>query len=211
MLRRFTRLLGSRIIALDGEIGKVCDLYFDDVEWVVRYLVVDTGLWLPGRKVLISSHAVDSIDHVLHAALVSLTRERIHGSPNVDTDMLELQERRVADIRLSESHLRSVQEVAGYSIRAIDDSVGRLRDLLFDDETWAVRYLVVGTKRWFFGRRVLVRQGSVERVDWAAKCVDVSQMREQVEHGCEFDPDNPPLGDLEAALKRAATRQQTEH
>jgi sporulation protein YlmC with PRC-barrel domain len=250
MLRRFTRLLGSRIIALDGEIGKVCDLYFDDVEWVVRYLVVDTGLWLPGRKVLISSHAVDSIDHVLHAVLASLTRERIQGSPNVDTDkpvsrqhesefnryygystywaqsmswgrgpmppagppsasdLLELQERRMADIRHSESHLRSAQEVAGYSIRAIDESVGRLRDLLFDDETWAVRYLVVGTKRWFFGRRVLVRQGSVERVDWAAKCVDVSQMREQVEHGCEFDPDNPPLGDVEAALKRAATRQQ---
>jgi sporulation protein YlmC with PRC-barrel domain len=255
MLRRFTRLQGSRIVALDGEIGKVCDFYFDDIEWVVRYLIVDTGVWLPGRKVLIPSQAVDSIDHVLHAVLVSLTRERIDGSPNVDMDRpvsrghesefnryygdpaywgqsgnwgrgplppaapsasdlldLDLQERRMSDVPHSESHLRSAQEVvAGYSVRAVDDSAGRVRDLLFDDETWALRYLVVETRRWFFGRRVLLRQGSVERVDWAGRCVDVSRMREQIEHGCEFDPNNPPLGDLASALKRAANCNQIEH
>jgi uncharacterized protein YrrD len=253
MLRRFTKLQGNRIVALDGEIGKVCDLYFDDVDWVVRYLIVDTGVWLPGRKVMISPQAVDSIDHKLHAVLVSLTRERIQGSPNVDTDkpvsrqhesefnryygystywaqsmnwgrgpmppvaapsasdLLELQERRLADALPSESHLRSAHEVAGYSIRALDDSVGRVRDFLFDDETWTLRYLVVETRRWLFGRRVLLRLGSVQRVDWAARCVDVSQMRDQIEHGCEFDPDNPPLGDLEAALKRAADRHRMEH
>jgi PRC-barrel domain len=256
MLRRFTRFQGSRIVALDGEIGKVCDFYFDDIEWVARYLIVDTGVWLPGRKVLIPPQAVDSIDHVLHSVLVSLTRERIDGTPNVDTDRpvsrqhesefnrcdgystywgqsvnwgrgamprasapsasdlldLDLQERRTADVPHSESHLRSAQEVvAGYSIRAVDDSVGRVRDLLFDDETWALRYLVVETRRWFFGRRVLLRQGSVERVDRAARCVEVSRMREQIEHGCEFDPDNLPLGDLETALARVANRRQIEH
>jgi hypothetical protein len=253
MLRRIAKLQGSRIVALDGEIGKVCDLYFDDIEWVVRYLVADTGVWLPGRKILISPHAVDSIDHILHAVSVSLTRERIEGSPNVDTnkpvtpqheselnryygypmywahsmilgrgpvssvaapstsDLLELQETRLADTFASESHLRSARGMVGFSVRAVDESVGQVRDFLFDDETWALRYLVVETRKWLFGRRVLLRQASVQRVDWASRCVEVSQMREQIEHGCAFDPDNPPLGDLATALKRAGDRHRMEH
>ena len=47
-------LKGTTIAAKDGEIGSVQDLYFDDLTWTVRYLVVDTGTWLPGRQVLIS-------------------------------------------------------------------------------------------------------------------------------------------------------------
>jgi uncharacterized protein YrrD len=46
------------VLASDGEIGKVKEIYFDDDRWVVRYLVVDTGGWLTRRHVLISPHAV---------------------------------------------------------------------------------------------------------------------------------------------------------
>jgi len=47
-------LYGDKLAASDGEIGQVKDFYFDDQNWVMRYLVVDTGSWLSGRKVLIS-------------------------------------------------------------------------------------------------------------------------------------------------------------
>ncbi|MEP7246109.1 MAG: PRC-barrel domain-containing protein [Gammaproteobacteria bacterium] len=50
MTVRVTALKGSRVRASDGEIGKVTDVYFDDEDWVVRYLVVDTGDWLIGRR-----------------------------------------------------------------------------------------------------------------------------------------------------------------
>jgi PRC-barrel domain len=83
---RVTQLHGSRVLALDGEIGKVRDVYFDDVSRGVRYLVVDTGGWLSGRKVLISPQAVKLIDQSRHAVSLSLNRERIEGSPNIDTD-----------------------------------------------------------------------------------------------------------------------------
>ena len=58
MLRRVDELLGFRIHAADGDIGRVHDLYFDDQRWTVRYLVVDTRHWLPGRRVLLSPAAV---------------------------------------------------------------------------------------------------------------------------------------------------------
>ena len=62
MLRSIKQLCGSKLAASDGEIGQVKDFYFDDQNWVVRYVVADTGSWLPGRKVLISPHAFGSLD-----------------------------------------------------------------------------------------------------------------------------------------------------
>ena len=54
MLRSIKQLHGAKLGASDGEIGHVKDFYFDDQNWAVRYVVADTGSWLPGRQVLIS-------------------------------------------------------------------------------------------------------------------------------------------------------------
>jgi hypothetical protein len=59
MLNSIKKLSVCRILANDGEVGAVAEaVYFDDEQWVVRYLVVDTRAWLRGRKVLISPYAV---------------------------------------------------------------------------------------------------------------------------------------------------------
>lgn len=54
MLRSLNNLRHYTIGATDGEIGSVHDLFFDDQEWLLRYAVVDTGVWLSGRRVLVS-------------------------------------------------------------------------------------------------------------------------------------------------------------
>jgi uncharacterized protein YrrD len=77
MFTAVRELNGSTINALDGEIGKVDEILFDDEHWTVRHLIVDTGLWLLGRKVLISPIACGLPDPVLHTLNVNLTRERI--------------------------------------------------------------------------------------------------------------------------------------
>jgi hypothetical protein len=59
VLRSSKDIEGCAIGANDGQIGYVTDLYFDDQAWIVRYLVVATGSWLAGRKVLISPVAID--------------------------------------------------------------------------------------------------------------------------------------------------------
>ena len=61
MLRSVKQLYGDKLGASDGEIGRVKDFYFEDQNWVVRYLVADTGSWLSGRKVLISPHALAAL------------------------------------------------------------------------------------------------------------------------------------------------------
>ena len=81
MIRSLNDLLDYAINASDGVIGSVSDVYLDDAGWTVRYLVVDTGTWLPGRKVVFAPGWVDSIDWATGAVRVGLTCDRVRNSP----------------------------------------------------------------------------------------------------------------------------------
>jgi hypothetical protein len=85
MLRSVKQLYGDKLGASDGELGHVKDFYFDDQNWVVRYLVADTGSWLSGRKVLISPHAFGSLDRAGKVLSVNLTRKQIENSPSIES------------------------------------------------------------------------------------------------------------------------------
>jgi sporulation protein YlmC with PRC-barrel domain len=63
------------ITATDGNIGHVKDVYFDDETWCVRYLVVDTGAWLPSRKVLISPISIAQANWADKLLPVSITKD----------------------------------------------------------------------------------------------------------------------------------------
>jgi hypothetical protein len=85
MLRSVTDLNGFTLRAIDGEIGKVEQCYFDDETWTIRYLVVHTGSWLAGRLVLISPFAVGRTNWESLELEVSLTKKQVEGSPAIDT------------------------------------------------------------------------------------------------------------------------------
>ncbi len=85
MLQSIKQLYGEKLGASDGEIGRVKDFYVDDEKWVIRYVVVDTGAWLPGRQVLLSPHAFGSLHQVGQDLLVNLTRKQIEDSPSIDS------------------------------------------------------------------------------------------------------------------------------
>ena len=79
-------LLGFSVYASDGEVGKIEETYFDDRNWMIRYLVVQTGQWLSGRKVLISPLAFDRSKWEGGTFPVSLTKKQIMNSPDVNTN-----------------------------------------------------------------------------------------------------------------------------
>lgn len=72
------------IEAEDGSIGRVDDVFIDDADWKVRYLLIDTGQWLPGRKVLISPDWVEMVDLHDSKVHVKMTKEQIENSPEYD-------------------------------------------------------------------------------------------------------------------------------
>ncbi|WP_086380961.1 PRC-barrel domain-containing protein [Caballeronia sordidicola] len=85
MLRSIQTLKGSAVAALDGLLGSVDEVYFDDQAWGVRYLVIDTGNWLNGRQVLISPYSVKHTDPGAGAVSVDLTRDQVRDSPSINT------------------------------------------------------------------------------------------------------------------------------
>lgn len=85
-LRRLNELRRLRIHASDGDIGRLEEVYFDDNSWAVRYLIVNTGSWLMGRRVLIAPMAISNIDEASGALHLDLTRDQVEGSPPVDTE-----------------------------------------------------------------------------------------------------------------------------
>lgn len=86
MLRSMKDLQDCTIGATDGAIGKVKDFYFDDDDWAVRYLVVETGSWLQSRKVLISPISLLKPDWPARTLPVSITQAQVRHSPDIDTD-----------------------------------------------------------------------------------------------------------------------------
>jgi sporulation protein YlmC with PRC-barrel domain len=84
-MRRFRDVAALTLEALDGELGAVEDLYMDDRNWAVRYLVVKTGGWLFGRQVLIAPASVRDIDDQARRLRINLTKEQIEHSPPIDT------------------------------------------------------------------------------------------------------------------------------
>ena len=85
MLRSIRRLHGDTVRAKDGDIGHIHQAYFDDDNWCIRYLVVETGDWLHDRQVLVSPYSVTHADPETRTLYVSLTQQQVRDSPNLDT------------------------------------------------------------------------------------------------------------------------------
>jgi len=86
MLRHKSEINGYAIHASDGLIGSVSDFLFDDTTWLVRWLVIDTGNWLPGRKVLLPPSALTAVNHIGHQFSVRLTKQQVQECPDIDSD-----------------------------------------------------------------------------------------------------------------------------
>jgi hypothetical protein len=243
MLRSLKAIRGYSIQTLDGTKGTAHDFYLDDLSWIIRYLVVDTGEWLPGRRVLISPLALRQPDWASQVFPVALTREQIEKSPDVDTEkpvsrQMELalarhyrwpiywtgtaagdiaggfagpapemamaaeMEKDAAPVqnRAEDPHLRNMQDVVGYRIEATDGRIGHLDDFIVDDDKWVVRYLVIDTKNWLPGRKVLINPQWALDFRWAERAVHVRLTQEAIRHSPPFDPAAPINRDYESKL-----------
>ena len=86
MLWNASVINGCAIAANDGRLGTVSDFLFDDASWLVRWLVVETGKWLSGRKVLLPPSVLGHLDPKGHEFSVELTMQQVKDSPDIDID-----------------------------------------------------------------------------------------------------------------------------
>jgi len=229
MLRSANEVRGYVLQAADGEIGRCRDFLFDEKQWTIRYMVADTGKWLPGRKVLISPIALGEPDWTARGLPVQLSRAEIEEAPGLDADAPVSRQFELKyhahyrwppywvgaglwgagefpgplyvqglqggtapfDDEEADPFLRSVDELVGYRIQAADGPIGHVEDFILDDRNWTIRYLVVDTRNWLPGRKVLVAHRWVQSVAWNDRTVSAALSREEIRNSPEYDPSAP--------------------
>ncbi len=204
MLRHTKDVKGSKLNLIDGELGKIKDFYFDDQVWTIRYLVADTGKFLPGREVLISPVSLGTIDEKNKTIKVNLTKEMVERSPSVISEGSLLRRDEVIlsehynwpmyweeiTIEVEEDiHLRSTKEVTGYRIEAIDGEIGAIGNFVIDDLSWTVRYMVVDIKKILPSRKVLLALDWIERIDEVEKKIVVNVTKDRIKSAPQYKPE----------------------
>lgn len=241
------KIKGFAIAASDGDIGTVKDLLFDDASWQIRWLVVETGGWLSGRKVLLPVSTLGHANADRREFSVKLTKQQVKDSPDIDTERPvsrqmeastyghygwypywgyglymggygyggvmsaplvgsspnmrpEEEEALAAQRNQNDPHLRSIAEVEGYHIRASDGEIGHVDDVLVEEADWSIHYLVVDTKNWWPGKKVLISPYSVQGVSWNDRTVDIKSDRQTVKSSPEYDASTTVDRDYERRL-----------
>jgi sporulation protein YlmC with PRC-barrel domain len=233
--------------ATDGDMGTVQDLYSDDESWTARYLVVDTGGWLAGRRVLIPPHAIQRIDAAGKRVITSLTKQQVKDSPGIDANRpvsrpyemqlygyygypyywagpyrwgpmplgygsaapypapaageprpsAAMEELAAREHEQADPHLRSVVDVRGHGIQATDGELGHVEDMLVEEDSLAIRYLIVDPINWWPGKHVLVATEWIKAVNWDESTVEVTISKDAIRNAPEFDPAVPIDRDYE--------------
>jgi sporulation protein YlmC with PRC-barrel domain len=106
-----------------------------------------------------------------------------------------------------EYNLRSTNAVSGYHVQASDGEIGHVEDFIIDDDTWAIRYLIINTRNWWPGKEVLVSPRWIERVSWDESKVFVNLTREAIKQSPEFTEESLLTRDYEIGLHKHYNRQ----
>jgi sporulation protein YlmC with PRC-barrel domain len=185
----------------DGRVGTLYDLLFDDQSWKVQHLVVRTNRWVRGRQVLLTPTVIEYADWPERHVQVRLTREQARHSPDADADlpverrqMLEAAAQgliaeaywwKVLDVSSEfegDPHLHSTKLLSGLHIHCTDSQLGHVEDFVIDDENWRVADLVVATRNWWPGKRVVVEPTLMKSINWDGREIQLTLPREQIEH-----------------------------
>lgn len=96
--------------------------------------------------------------------------------------------REVDQHRNDDPHLRSANTVMHYHVEASDGAVGHVQGLLLDEDTWAIRYLVVDTGNWWLGHKVLIAPKWIQGVSWSERTVSINLTRGAIKDSPAYDP-----------------------
>jgi sporulation protein YlmC with PRC-barrel domain len=180
MLHRGNKLKGAQVQGVDGDLGTVERVFFDDERWKVSHLVVHTAAPLDDRSVLVPPSAIQP-PWTVATLPAALSREEVNGQPQVDPDQ------KPTDLNGDCDHVRSTDDLKGFHIQATDGEIGHVDDFLIDENNWGIRYLVVDTSNWIGGKWVAISPSVLCDIDWVNGKVEVGITRDAVKNSPRLD------------------------
>ena len=174
-------LQGHAVMAADGPIGVVHDVYFD-ARWFVRYLAIHAGVRFWGRHILIPAKSLGDGHITRECISLGMSSEQVREAVNASNVGNESGTAVNAGKRATRYFpMRSAQQLAGYKVTARDGPIGRVQDFLVDDRDWCVTELVADTRSWLPGKPILISPDAVDRIEPNRFSMRIRLTREEVE------------------------------
>jgi hypothetical protein len=181
MLRSLDDLLGYSLDAIDGEVGAVRDFLFDEI-WAVRYLDAACTARQRERRVAITTLMLGWPDREERRIPLPLTRERIASDERIDAAA----EHATASARPRLHSAAAAIRPDPYVVETSDGPLGSVLDLLAEDQSWVIRYLVVTIGSPRHNRRVLISPAWGLHTDWQHRVVQLTHDSAHVHRGPDF-------------------------
>jgi uncharacterized protein YrrD len=197
MLRTSSELIRYGVKATDGSIGSVADLLFDDRNWKVRSIVVDTGNFLRHHEVLIDPMSVQDMKFPEETMVLGLSKRDVEAAPGIETSP-PVSQQSVSALR--DIHLRSSNETCAYTIAASDAEMGKIHGFVIETSTWTIRYLIVDTGEWLMGKLVLLGPHAIRSIDWSSHTMKANVTADVIRHSPVYDETAEVSRDYEAFL-----------
>lgn len=173
MLRSASRILGYRLSARDGNIGRCVDFLLEPQTWSVRYVVVEAGARVPGGRVLISPARLRKLEWTSRRWVLDGTRTELESEP------------------ASAPALQSLEQLLGFGLDDNDGYVGYVEDLIVDDDSWRCRYLLINGEVGLSGRKALVPTDWLGQLHPSEHRIEAPFPRTRIASIPEFHPDAP--------------------
>ncbi|MGE5486938.1 MAG: PRC-barrel domain-containing protein [bacterium] len=203
MLLGASCLKGFRADATDREVGIVRDVFFDDVDWAVQYIAIDTAGRFPRRKLLVPAAWASHADAGNKRLTLCVAAERLGSCPEPASrtslsrpETIGLAQRLIwpDDSQRGPTgpggQLRSAEDVSGYLVRALDRESGCLCDLLVDD-AWQIEYLIVKLRPLMPGGMVVVERRWAASLNPAERTIGIALPAHALQSAPEYSGELP--------------------
>lgn len=218
MNRNLSNLAGFNIVTEGGIKAKIKDFLFDENSWTIRYVEVDFGNIFTGKRVLIPNALFKKSQLVDKEFYLNITNNELENCPKPDENLPISQKyeeelfkyyqldyywtfsgaipRNVPEPEIDEyslgTTLRSYNEVKGYSIHTLDGSFGKLDDLIVDDNSWEITYVIIDTSKWLpLSKKVALDIIYIQSISYKNKEAKVLMQEHVLQHAPEYSTDEP--------------------
>jgi hypothetical protein len=177
MLLSWNKLQKYKVQATDGVVGALDGVYFigSRFSWMIRYFAVNVTEWMQDKKVLIPLDVIGRPFRDLKKLPVNVSTEEVKNS-------------RI----FSDENLVGTRDIIGYTLTASDGGVGYVEDLIVDDSTWEIKYLVVSLWEYASQKRVLVPPKWIEEIVANDKDIRLNVLNGQVSKAVPYELDVAP-------------------
>jgi len=188
MLLSLKKLQEYRLKATDGVVGAIEGFYFvgSRITWMVRYFIIDIKEWFNEKRILVPPDVVGKPEGDLEIPATA-TKEDIENSR----------------IFLDGSNLLKTNEIVGYTLTAKDGGVGYVEDIILEDDTWEIKYLVVGLLGYAHNKKVLLPVDYIDEVVEETKNIKLTLSKETVGRAPSYEPGKPITQEYEKAVREA--------